>query len=166
MNTKAIGWNLLAVLVAIFVINKCYKSVESYAWVYDSLLKANYKLIAEDKSKYSIDDRKEMKMQFSFSWLKYLRDNTPPDAVILMPPNEIFLASNGVQTFTGEPYCKLWSLNTLYPRRIVYANETELPYYNQITHVAIVNGWGYDYLHYDVEQHVNFAILPINLNQK
>jgi hypothetical protein len=33
---------------------------------------------------------------------------------------------------------------------------------DSITHVAIVNGWGYDYLRYPVGERVRYGVLPVN----
>jgi hypothetical protein len=164
MNAKAILFNLLAVVIAIILVRACYKNVAAYSWAYDTLLKGNYELLSKHKN-LTIDEKKEMKMGFSFAYLKFVRDNTPEDAVILFPGFDAFFPEGQKSNFTGEPYNKLWCLNTLYPRKIVYVQETDNPDANKITHVAIVNGWGYDKLNYEVQQKTQYAVFPLNQNK-
>jgi hypothetical protein len=164
INTKTVLFNFLAVIVAIVLIRACYKNVMGYTWVYDSLLKGNYELISQYKH-LTIDEKKEMKMGFTFTWLKFVRDNTPEDAVVLFPNHDVFFPEGQKSNFNGEPLHKIWCLNTLYPRRIVYADEVDNSYAGRITHVAIVNGWGYDRLNYEVPQKMQYAVLPLNPNQ-
>jgi hypothetical protein len=164
MNTKSILFNLLAVATAIILIRACYKNVMGYTWMYDSLLKGNYELISKHKN-LTVDERKEMKMGFTFAFLKFVRDNTPEDAIILFPGRDVFFPEGQKSNFNGEPTTKLWCLNTLYPRKIVYVNEVDNIYSDRITHVAIVDGWGYDRLNYEVPQKIQYAVFPLNQNK-
>ncbi|MDR0769362.1 MAG: hypothetical protein LBE71_05615, partial [Dysgonamonadaceae bacterium] len=57
---------------------------------------------------------------------------------------------------------KLWALRVLYPRKLVTPSEMETNRYaKDITHVAIVNGRGYERLDYQVENPVTHGVLPV-----
>ena len=55
----------------------------------------------------------------------------------------------------------------LYPRKPVYYKYSEdSAFIQSVTHVAIVNGSGYENLNFQVKNHQKFTVLPINLEQK
>lgn len=153
--------NMIGGAAAFILVWTCYKNVDGYTWVYDSLLKGNYKYITDNKH-LSADEWREAKMGFSYKYLKHIRDNTPDTAVILMPERDIYFPKEGKGDFEGDMSNKMWRLRVLYPRKIVDASEMENKYATEITHVAIVNGWGYDKLNYEVRDRVQYAVLPVN----
>ncbi|MDR3129328.1 MAG: hypothetical protein LBU03_03675 [Tannerellaceae bacterium] len=154
--------NIVALLGAWTLVWFCYKGVSSYVWVHDSLLLGNYKLIREYKG-LSVDERREMKMGFPFRYMKFVRDQTPDTAVILMPAREVYFPQGEKSDFgDADVSNKLWRLRVLYPRRLV--DEPELGvniYSDSITHVAVVNGWGYDHLGYEVAERLKYTVLPV-----
>jgi hypothetical protein len=114
-----------------------------------------------------MDERREMKMGFSFRYMKFVRDCTPETAVILMPPREVYFPPGEKSDFEGDVGHKLWRLRVLYPRRLIDKPELGVNVYSDsITHVAIVNGWGYDYLHYPVSERVRYAVLPVDRQEE
>ena len=146
-----LGRNAILGFLAFLLIVSCFKKIPSYTWVYDQLLKGNMKLIHQYKN-LSLDHRYEMKLGYTYAYLRFLKSRTPENA------------KDRKSDFTGEPNNKLWVSRFLYPRKIVYDTEKENKYAGQITHVAIVNGWGYDKLSYEVPEQVENTVLPVKLN--
>lgn len=161
--------NLLAVVIVAFLLNKLalYPQPEykwTYKWPYEMLtgnLEATRHYAAT-----TTDQRFEMKLGLSYVYLRYLKESTPPNAVILLPSKEAFFPEGQERVFSGEPYNKLWATRFLYPRRVILTSELgKTPWSQKITHVAIANGIGYEYLNYEVPQKAPFAILPIHPKQ-
>ena len=131
-------------------------------WAYNMLQK-NLETIRH-YSRTTTDNRFEMKLGLSHVYLRYVKESTPENAVILLPGKEAFYPEGEERIFSGEPYNKLWAIRFLYPRRVIIPSELgKTPWSEKITHVAIVNGRGYEYLDYEVEQKAPHAVLPMHL---
>jgi hypothetical protein len=153
--------NLIVGILVYFMLQHLISNHASYNWAYNILMKGNYATATKYKH-LSLDQRWEQKLGYTFAYWKHLRDNTPEDAVILYPTSDIFSPAGKKSRFPGEPASKLHALRFLYPRKLVYHTEKETNRYGkQLTHVAIVNGWGYEYLEYAVDNKVDDAVLPV-----
>ena len=163
--------NIAAVIIVLFLFNKLILDIQpgnnwasGYNWAYN-MLKRNTETIRH-YSATTTDNRFEMKLGLAHVYLRYLKENTPENAVILLPPKEAFFPKGEEHIFSGEPYNKLWATRFLYPRRVIIPSELGVtPWSEKITHVAIVNGRGYEYLDYEVEQKAPHTVLPIHLKQ-
>lgn len=90
------------------------------------------------------DQRLEVKLGFTAKYLHMLRDSTPADAVILMPPDSILFPDDTTSRFNPLVGNRRWVAYFIYPRKIVYEDEKDsLALYKDVTHVAVVNYWGY-----------------------
>ncbi len=163
--------NILAVVIVLFLFNKLVLKIEpgnnwasGYNWAYN-MLKGNAKTIRQ-YAYTTTDNRFEMKLGLSHVYLRYLKENTPENAVILLPSQEAFFPKGEEHIFSGEPFNKLWATRFLYPRRVIIPSELgKTPWSERITHVAIVNGRGYEYLDYEVGQKAPHTVLPIRIKQ-
>ena len=113
------------------------------------------------------EQKLEIKCRFDYRYLNYISKNTPTDAVILFPELKTFFPEGQKSDFNNRGAWgvknKAWSTYFLYPRKVVYEYErTSSPDYSRITHVAIVNGWGYERLNYAVSNKQKYHILPIS----
>lgn len=158
-----LGRNLMVCALFFLLVLYCYKKIPGYTWVHDGLLRGNMQVIKQ-YGQLSLDQKYEMKLGYTYAYLRYIKQQTPEDAIILMPSDADIYFSKGSR-FTGEPNNKLWSSRFLYPRKLVYVDEQASAYMSQITHVAIINGWGYDKLPYKVSEQVANTIFPLNINQ-
>ena len=132
-----------------------------YKWVAENLIDGNLKTIKKHKD-LSFEQRQEGKLGFNATYLNFINENTPDTAVILMPPDSVILHQNGRYKFNKYLKNKSWCSYLVYPRKLVYEREkTSAPLYNKVTHVAIINGWGYDKLGYKVNKRVPLTVLPI-----
>jgi hypothetical protein len=158
---KALGFkSLLVTAVLTGIVYYAVDKNTGYNWVWNNLLKGNYTLIRENRNA-TLDERMQMKLGFDYSFLNYIKKNTPDDAVILLPAPEHIMEKAGNLQLTGSVAAKMWAVHFVYPRRIVYKNEAETnPLYREVTHVAICAGHGYEDLDYPVQEHTTFAIYP------
>jgi hypothetical protein len=96
--------------------------------------------------------------------LKYLRENTPENAVILLPPHSAIDTSEEMKFLNSAEWVEYF----IFPRLCVGEDDKEKSkaLYEKVTHVAIVNGWGYDKLHYSPEKRTSEIVLPIDSLKK
>ncbi|MDR1096606.1 MAG: hypothetical protein LBL57_00585 [Tannerella sp.] len=156
--------NIIVGVFAWFMVQYLIDSYKSYDWAYNVLMKENYKTVKK-YSHLSLDQKWEAKLGYDFTYWKYLRDNTPEDAVILYPTYDLFFPEGKKSNFKNSA-SKMHAIRFLHPRKLVYHNERETSRYGKIiTHVAIVNGWGYEYLEYPVANKAEITVLPIRQPQ-
>lgn len=162
---RKIALNILFAMAAGFLVWKCYKTVPSYQWVHNTLLRSSYKFASANKHLNS-DQRREAKLGFDFRFLYFVKQSTPNDAVIWMPPRSAYFPEGSDSPFTSDIVSKLYRLRVLYPRKIVDAGDTGNCFAKQITHAAIINGVGYEQLDYTPQEKHPFTVLPIrNFNK-
>lgn len=156
--------NGVAALICWFLISHFVFKQPGYQWITQGMLKQNMELIKQ-YPKLTTDQKYEMKLGTSYAYLKFIREQTPPNAIILYPERDDFFPPGAESRFKGqEPYNKVWATRFLFPRKLVTPSELkDSPYTGQITHVAIVNGRGRDRLSYPVPEEYQFSVLPVNL---
>jgi len=154
--------NLIAAGIAGFLIFKCINTQPAYQWVYGSLLKGNMAFIKANP-KLSLDEKFRQKLGSVYPYFQYIKQQTPDTAVILYPGAEDFFPEDKKSPFTGEPFNKIYALRFLYPRKLVLPSEMQTSKYaKEITHVAIVNGRGFERVNYTVRNRFEHGILPVN----
>lgn len=98
-----------------------------------------------------------------YTFFEYINKNTPKDAVLLLPYGDSAISNNSKWNFIYDPE---WAEYFIYPRKCLSAGNMSAhkDLASKITHVVIIEGKGYDKLHYDVpmEQRVPEAVLPID----
>jgi hypothetical protein len=173
-------YNLLFGLVAILFLAWINSSVPSYNWVYNGLLKGGYETCKqiqkeidrrsqgaspEQRKSIAMDTKYEAKVGVEFMVLKYIRDNTPKDAVILFPPSAVISQKDQNLTLSYELSLKAYPSYFLYPRKVVYEWEKgKNPLFEKVQYVFALHGWGYQYLDYQPAQRNIVDILPIHGN--
>lgn len=175
-------YNLLFGFFAILVLTSLNKNVPSYNWVYNGLLKDGYKycgLVQKEidnrtknihdpavRRQIAYDTKYEAKVGTEFMVLKQIRDNTPPNAIILFPPPLIINQKTTYLSLRYEIGMKPWASHFLYPRTIVYEQEKgKNPFYDKAQYIFILHGWGFDHLDYEPAQRNLVDILPIHKSQ-
>jgi hypothetical protein len=153
--------NIGAVIAAGFFLFQCVDKQQSYHWAYNSLLKGNMATIRKYPNA-TLDERAEMKLGFDYTYLQFLKKETPEDAVILYPDGKDFFPEGEESPFKQDVSNKMWALRFLYPRKLVLPSEMETNCYaKDITHVAIVNGRGYERVEYKIANPFTHGVLPI-----
>ncbi len=155
------GKNIIAGLIAyVFIAVYVFKEQPGYSWVY-SMLGNNYKII---KQHPNVPDNEKMrsKLGLSYAYLEYIAKATPENAVILYPDKTALFPKDKKTEFRHDMYNKLWALRVLYPRKVVMSSEVgKTTYTDEITHIAIANGIGYDLLDYEPPQKPEHAVFPL-----
>lgn len=151
--------NVLIVAVVALILKEGIQAQVGYNWVYNGLLKGNMQTINAYPD-LSFDEKMGMKLNSSYSYLMYIKEQTPENAVILWPSGADFMKEKS--PFSGELGNKTYALRFLYPRKLVTPNELGKSHFEkEITHVAIVNGCGFDQLPYSINQPFEHGILPV-----
>jgi hypothetical protein len=175
-------YNLLFGFIALMVLAGLNKNVPAYNWVYNSLLKDGYTycgMVQHEidnrtrgindpaiKRQIAFDTKYEAKVGTEFLVLKEIRDNTPPNAIILFPPPIVLTQKTSYLTLRYEIGMKPWASHFLYPRTIVYEQEKgKNPFYDKAQYIFILHGWGFDHLDYEPQQRNLVDILPIHKSQ-
>ena len=83
-----------------------------------------------------------------------------------MPADSEFFPKGEKPMFEKSINTLGWSSYFLYPRRLVSPKEPHTPLYKKATHMAFVNGLGYERLPYKVDKPYRYGILPINQQKK
>lgn len=175
-------YNLLFGLIAIMFLVWCTKNVSSYNWVYNGLLKDGYKYCGDvqkeinnrtrsvsdpvKKRQIAYDTKLEAKVGTEFMVMKMIRDNTPPNAIILFPPPLVMTQKTSYLTLRYEITMKPYASFFLYPRMVVYEQEKgKNPFYEKVQFIFVLHGWGFDHLDYEPQQKNAVDILPIHKTQ-
>lgn len=143
---------------------------KGYYWAIHDMALGNLKQINEMKEKIESGQMKPLTLEDKLSYkvgvyplLKYVNENTPKDAVILLPPGDSLLSNTSKWNFIYDPE---WVEYFIYPRLcLATGRENEHPdLLKRVTHVLIVQGRGYDKLKYDVplDKRQPEMILPID----
>jgi hypothetical protein len=152
--TKIIALNIVCLIVGGLAFMQ-YSKMAEIKWIY-TMLADNYAVIKKNpKADYA--QRLTFKLGYNYHYLNFIKQNTPPDAKILIPERSVFLEAP--TDFRDSPELGIRGFYSLiYPRQPFYEKDS-VP---DITHVAIVNGWGFDRLNYPVAQQRINTVLPIN----
>ena len=112
----------------------------------------------------SAEKKYELRFGTTFTLLNNIAQRTPPDAIIIMPPDSLLLNSQGKTKFHKEITEKTWASYFIYPRKLVYEKEKNTnPLYAKANYVLVLNGWGLDKIHYKLESKIVNGVIPINL---
>lgn len=133
---------------------------------YDRLYKYNFKRTFAEIEKYKgldYDERLKKLLPQDYPFLSQIRDRTPADAIILVPPKEIWHPKDRKLGFGPWIASKAYLAYFLYPRRILIDDKKDAksPLMKDVTHVAIIDSWGYDKLQYTVPNPPSYGIMPI-----
>jgi len=134
-----------------------------YNWFINDLVKSNLQFIYGDGSELTYDQKSEAKIGRSYFFLNLIKQSTPQDAIILFPNSDVFGDPSNKVKFNGFMNRKGYVSYFLYPRRVVYESEKgKNEMYNKVSHIAIVNNWGYNKLDYTVSSKIPYSVLPIS----
>lgn len=140
-----------------------YNHSLSYKWLYEKFYKGNYSTI-KNYSHYTIEQRYQSKLGFYAKYMFHIKSHTPDSAIILMPSDSVIHAIDKKNRM-GWLTSKRHSTYFLYPRKPIYKKiSSDSVYFDKITHVAIVNGKGYENLPFKVKNKTAYTIIPTNLH--
>jgi hypothetical protein len=143
------------------------KLTRSYYWaVHDVAIggRENVKEIKEKAVKpLTREDKFAMRIGI-YPLIDYINKNTPDTAIIYLPEGDSIISNNSKWNYIYDPE---WMEYFLYPRLCVaMGHEKDHPdLAKRVTHVVIIEGKGYDKLHYEVPMNLRPKedVLPIDL---
>lgn len=163
--------NLLVTFLLVVVLLLLYISVPGYHWAITEMAIKNNELIDKIETRrlnnnlpeLTMDDKRHFKIG-NYWYLKYLREHTPENAVILLPPHTAIDSTEEFKFMNSDEWVEYF----IFPRLCVGEDnkDNNKLLYSKVTHVAIVNGWGYDKLHYSPEKRTSEIVLPIDSVKK
>ncbi|MCB9186889.1 MAG: hypothetical protein H6601_09100 [Flavobacteriales bacterium] len=142
-----------------------------YNWVVESQIIQSQESMKKFKD-LTYQQKMEAKLGFTMRYFDFIRKNTPDTAVILMPPDTVIRPPGQVHhtktAMNGYTTIYTWVSYFIYPRKLVYEDRKErFPQLtDKVTHVAIINKWGYNKLPYRVNQENEYSIMPIKMPQQ
>lgn len=156
--------NLFIALGVIGLLYLLYETVPGYNYFVKLQVIKESRIILENFS-FTMDQKYQVKLKRDYEFIKYVKGNTPDSAVILMPPSDVFKNTIFNQNGAWGVKSKIWSTYFLYPRILIQENERDIypELYNRITHVMVINKWGFDKLNYRINRRMNYVVLPIRL---
>lgn len=146
------------------VILMVYK-VSGYKWFFSTMLAQNVTTIVKSADLSAIE-KKRGKLLMPFHYLNFVNEKTPEDAVVLFPFDESHYKDGKfkIENFKHPKRTvmnKSFVSSLIYPRRAVFLKDKDSdPYFPHYTHVALLGGFGYDHLTYQVRNHPSLSILP------
>lgn len=165
MNSYSLSRNIVVAILALLLVGLLYALIPGYRWAVEEIGFKNLNLVEKIESKrrrdnlppLTVHEKRAFKIE-GYYYLQLINSSTPQNAVILLPPKSV--TNNTRHQFLCESE---WVAYFLYPRLCVGEDEKEfLPeLYKKVTHVAIVDGWGYDKLKYQPQTKEQETILPI-----
>jgi hypothetical protein len=153
--------NILVLSISIFLLLLMRTYNNGYKWTFENLLRYNLILLDEAK-RLTEEQKREYTLGFSWKYLNFINENTPEDAIILMPPDTVFCPANTKSEFSPLIKIKAWASYFVYPRKLVYERERHTsPLYKWADYIAIVSYCGYSKVPYYVEKKVKNTVLPL-----
>jgi hypothetical protein len=155
--------NIIFLIASFFLVLLVYKNFPSYTWVKDELIKENLKLIKK-YSRLSLDERIEAKVGFDYSIIRIIKDGTPSNAVILMPPiavcSDIRTRQKASKLNGGGIQNRIWCDYYLFPRKVVYYDSSNASPINA-QYLAVLGGWGYKEFGINPSNRSGFEVIKI-----
>ncbi|MCW3127372.1 MAG: hypothetical protein JWO03_3030 [Bacteroidetes bacterium] len=164
-DTQVLRRNLLVSFVLVILLIALYATVPGYNYVVKDVAIHNKELmdhIQTQKLNLNLPEiTTELKREFrmeDYFLIKTMME-TPENSVILLPPVSA-VDTSAIFKELSEPEVMEYYL---YPRLCISEDEKDKKkdLYAKVTHVAIVNGWGYDKLHYTPPARPSEAVLSI-----
>ncbi|MES2620287.1 MAG: hypothetical protein V4615_05480 [Bacteroidota bacterium] len=145
------------------------KITRGYYWAIHDMAIGGSENVKEIKNKadkpLTREDKFAMRIGF-WPFIDYINKNTPDSAVIYLPEGDSATSNNSKWSYIYDPE---WMEYFIYPRLCVaMGREQDHPdLAKRVTHVVIIEGKGYDKLHYDVPMNLRPKedVLPIDLPQ-
>jgi hypothetical protein len=164
VKSSKLDVNILIALGFICLLYFLYKTVPGYNYFVKRQIIKESRFIFENFNLTS-DQKYQVKLKKDYKFIKYVKENTPDSAVILMPSPDVFKNTVFNQKGAWGVKSKVWSTYFLYPRILIQENERDIypELYNRITHVMVIKQWGLDKLNYRMNQKINYAVLPISI---
>lgn len=110
-----------------------------------------------------------LKNKNDFRFVNLIASKTPDTCSVLMPSDEMIFPEGQKDIFNRKTSWgiknKAWAKYYLYPRKLIYVDKLTPELLNKVDYVAIINGYGYEYLDYDTNSSSLINVLPRKKNK-
>ena len=158
--------NLLVSFVLVFLMVLLYASIPGYNFAIKEVAIRNKEKIEQIETRrlnanmpeLTMEDKRLFKIE-DYWYIQFIRERTPTNAVVLLPPHTAVDTTPEFNLLNSSE----WMEYFLFPRLCISEDEknTKKELYSRITHVAIVNNWGYEHLKYEPNGRPLATVLPI-----
>jgi hypothetical protein len=165
-DTQMLRRNLLISFVLVILMVMLYATIPGYNFAVKDVAIHNKERIDQietrrlnfNRPELTLEDKRLFKIE-DYWYIQFIRDHTPMNAVILLPPKSA-VDSTAEFNFINSSE---WMEYFMFPRLCISEDEknTKPELYSKVDYVAIVNGWGYDKLHYVPQTHPSEGIFPV-----
>ena len=165
-DSQILRRNLLVSFVLVFLMVMLYATIPGYNFAIKEVAIRNKEKIEQIETRrlnanmpeLTMEDKRLFKIE-DYWYIQFMRERTPTDAVVLLPPHTAVDSTPEFNLLNSSE----WMEYFLFPRLCISEDEKDHKpeLYKRITHVAIVNGWGYDHLHYEPNGKPAATVLPI-----
>lgn len=155
--------NFFILIFSVGLVLILFKGNEGYSWVWKELITENLKFIYRNPN---LSDAQKYQAKFGLdaAAIDYIKNKTPEDAVILMPPSSVLMNDSSQYKFLkglGGIKARNWTIYFLYPRKLVYYDELDKNIFaKKISHVVCFGNWGYSQLNYKTVPKDYLEVLP------
>ena len=165
-DTQVLRRNLLLTFVLMIILIALYATIPGYNFAVKDVAIHNKELMDHIETRRLNANLPELTLQQkrlfkieSYWYIDYVRENTPTNAVILLPPKSAIPDTSEFNQVNNSE----WMEYFLFPRLCISEDEKDKKpeLYGKVTHVAIVRGWGYDKLKYAPYSKPSEGIMPI-----
>ncbi len=165
-DSQVMRRNLLVTFVLMFLLLLLYIGVPGYNYAIKDVAIGNKQRIDQIETRRLNFNLPELRLEDKFLfriedywYIQFITIHTPDTAVILLPP----LSAIDTTPEFNQLNDPEWMEYFLYPRLCVSEDQknTKKELYAKVTHVAIVNGWGYDKLKYQPRERPTETVLPV-----
>jgi len=166
-DSQVMRRNLIIAFVLMFILLMLYVAIPGYNYAIKDVAIGNKERIDQIETRRINFNLPELRMEDKFLfriedywYIQFMTNHTPDSAVVLLPPLSAVDSTPEFNSLNDPEYMEYF----LYPRLCVSEDQksTKKDLYARVTHVAIVNGWGYDKLKYKPREMPTETVLPIN----
>ena len=157
---RKILYNLIGLLAALAICYGCRQTSGYRDTFY--IVEGDYHFACRNKN-LPLEDRYAARMGGLYTFFRYVRENTPEDAVIYLPGASVFTQHMWSEFFYSY-HCanKIFATRFLYPRKVVTALEyAQYGSFLPLTHVIVIGNDNNHILPYKVGD-TTCAVFPIN----
>ena len=165
-DVQVLRRNLLITFVLVLLLVAMYATIPGYNFAVKDVAIHNKELMDHietrrlnaNKPELTLEQKRLFKIE-DYWYIDYLKENTPTNAVVLLPPKSAVANTPEFNLINSSE----WMEYFLFPRLCISEDEKDKKkeLYSKVTYVAIVNGWGYNKLKYTPYSKPTEAVLPI-----
>lgn len=157
---KPLLYNLIGLMAALAIWQLCRLEPGYKELLY--MVEGDYHFACRNRN-LPLEDRYASRLGGCYTFFRYVRENTPEDAVIYLPSANSFIRDASSLMFYSH-HCsnKIFATRFLYPRKVVTESEyTQFGSPYPLTHAIVIGNGDKNILPYEMGD-TTFAVLPMH----